>query len=37
MDDGFNVAMQFFALGLLWLFIGGVLLTAINWLRQLVG
>lgn len=35
--DGFTVAAQFFALGVLWLFIAGVLLSIIEFVKRLVG
>lgn len=37
MDTGFAVAGAFFALGLLWLFIGQLLLLTVNWVRRLLG
>jgi len=37
MDDGFQVAVGFSALGILVLFIGQMLLLSINWMRRLMG
>lgn len=37
MDDGFQVALMFFALGILWLFISQWLLAIISWIRTFIG
>ena len=37
MDDGFMVAAGFFALGILWLFIGQWVLSIVSFIRQLLG
>ena len=37
MDDGFQVALYFLALGLLWLFISAFILGILESLRKLVG
>lgn len=37
MDDGFQIAVEFFALGLLWLFIAQFVLAIISFVRQLIG
>lgn len=36
-DDGFAVAVGFFAVGVLWLFIATFLLGIVEWLRRLIG
>jgi len=36
-DDGFNVALQFFALGILWLFIIQFVMAIIGWMVDLLG
>jgi hypothetical protein len=36
-DEGLTIAAGFFALGLLWLFIGQWVLSIVSFLRQLLG
>jgi hypothetical protein len=36
-DDGMTIAAGFFALGVLWLFIGQLLLLPIAWMKGLLG
>jgi hypothetical protein len=37
MDDGFAIAAGFFALGILWLFIGGWVVSMVEFCRRLLG
>lgn len=37
MDDGFQVALGFFALGLLWLVIVQFVVGIMEWVRKLIG
>lgn len=37
MDAGFQVAAAFFALGILWLFVGGVFVSIIEFVKRLIG
>lgn len=37
LDDGMGVAFQFFALGVLWLFVSQFLLATVAWIRRLLG
>lgn len=36
-DDGMTVALEFFALGLLWLFIASVLLGLVDFIKRILG
>jgi uncharacterized membrane protein YjjP (DUF1212 family) len=36
-DDGLTVAAGFFALGILWLFIGGWVVSMVEFVRRLLG
>lgn len=36
-DTGMQVAADFFALGVLWLFIAEMLLLTVDWIRRLAG
>lgn len=37
LDDGMTVALEFFAVGLLWLFIASVLLGLVDFIKRLLG
>jgi hypothetical protein len=37
MDEGFKVAAEFFALGILWLFIAGWVVAMVEFARRLLG
>jgi hypothetical protein len=36
-DEGFTIAAGFFALGILWMFIGSWALSIVEFLRRLIG
>lgn len=37
LDDGMTVALEFFALGVLWLFVASVLLGLVDFIKRILG